>query len=177
MTERLMFKTISGLCLLSGMLFFCVRNDVRLFYVITGSMEPLIPIRSFVVSYRKGIDTVKLGQVIIFNDRDNKRTTAHRVVNMEKQTYITKGDANTYSDRYVVKSEDVLGRVAAVIPLESILSILTHVIFLVLVFTLGVLTRRFLLFLMKYDSSIFGFRFNRGTKKVFHSGKKNPDPD
>ncbi|MFA5776516.1 MAG: signal peptidase I [Patescibacteria group bacterium] len=147
MSKKAVWKTIIGLGTLSGILYYCVQSNVRLFFVITGSMEPLIPTRSFIISKKIGVNEVKKEKVIIFNDQNNKRITAHRVVEIQDGRYVTKGDSNTYGDRYLVKSEDILGQVVGIFPIIDSLYLGMHLIFLVLVLALGVLTKRFLLFL------------------------------
>lgn len=147
MAKKVVWKTIIGLGILSCVLYYCVQSNVRLFFVITGSMEPLIPARSLIVSKRISVDDVNKGKVIIFNDQNNKRVTAHRVVEIQDNRYVTKGDGNTYSDRYLVKSEDILGQVVGIFPIIDPLYLGIHLLFLVSVLALGILLKRFLLFL------------------------------
>lgn len=150
MSSRKIYKLIVGLGVLLGALFCCVQNDVRLFFVVTGSMEPVISAKSLVISKKINVDGVEVGKVIIFNDQENKRITAHRIVAFQEDQYITKGDTNTYKDRYLVKPEDILGQVVVVFPIISLVNIFLQLAFLAPAFTLGVLIRRFLLFLVKY---------------------------
>ena len=147
MTKKAVWKTIIGLGALSGILFYCVQSNVRLFFVITGSMEPLISTKSLIVSKTISVDKVEKGKVIVFNDQNNKRVTAHRVVEIQDGRYVTKGDANDNKDRYLVKPADILGQVVGIFPMIDPLSVIIQIAFLVLVLALGILLKRFLLFL------------------------------
>jgi len=145
MLRKITWKTIIGLGILSSVLCCSVRSDVRIFFVITGSMGPVIPANSFVISKKISAHDVKPGLVIIFSDQNNNRITAHRVVEIQDGRYVTKGDKNTSSDRYLVRSGDVLGQVVGVFPTIDPLYLGTHLLFLVLMLALGVLLKRFLL--------------------------------
>lgn len=147
MSKKVVWKTIIGLGILSCVLYYCLQSNVRMFFVITGSMEPLIPARSLIVSKKISVDEVKEGKVVIFNDENNKRVTAHRVMEIQDGRYITRGDSNTYSDRYLVKSTDILGQVMGIFPIIDPVFIIIQLIFLVLMSALGILLKRFLLFL------------------------------
>ena len=110
-------------------------------------MTPLIPAGSIVLSTKIAADEIKVGKVILFNDQNNKRVTAHRVMEISEGWYVTKGDANTYQDRYLVNSADVIGAVLAVFPLVDPVIVIVQLTYLALTLVLGILLKRFLLFL------------------------------
>ncbi len=85
--------------------------------VYTGSMEPAIPVGSVVVIKPVSPETLTVGDVICFKIGSERSTTVtHRIINITGQGFITKGDANEDPDQWVVKKEDVVGKVIAIIP-------------------------------------------------------------
>lgn len=143
--SKLFLKTFVGLVVLGGLVYYSVQNNVRFFFVVTGSMEPVIPTKSIILSRKISGDTVKAGAVIVFNDQATNHVTAHRVKEVIAEGFVTKGDANEYQDRGLVKSVDLLGEVLLVVPIVDAVSVFTQVGLLILIFMLGVLVRRFLI--------------------------------
>ena len=89
------------------------------YVVVSGSMEPAIPVGSIV--YSEEVDPALLlpGDVIVFVDESRGPTPiTHRVVvnNTDTQTIITKGDANQHRDVNPVTYDNVVGRVKAHVP-------------------------------------------------------------
>ncbi|WP_255151897.1 signal peptidase I [Halorarius halobius] len=82
------------------------------FVVLSGSMEPSIAPGDVVVVAG---GPVAVGDVITFR-RGGDVPTTHRVVEVVDGAYRTKGDANENVDAGLVQPEQVLGRVAFVLP-------------------------------------------------------------
>jgi signal peptidase len=59
-------------------------------------------------------DEVKVGDVIAY--KYGREIIAHRVVNAALEGFVTKGDAMDRPDPWIVKREDVVGRVVACVP-------------------------------------------------------------
>lgn len=91
-----------GLVILSLTLGGLLGQPILLGYVETGSMEPSIsPGDGFVSIPAEITGPIKEGDVVIFRapaDQDQGLTT-HRVVGQTNQGYITKGDANPFTDQ------------------------------------------------------------------------------
>ena len=89
------------------------------YVVVSGSMEPNIPVGSIV--YSKEVDpvTLRTGDVIVFID-DTRGTTpiTHRILVNDTYTHtiITKGDANEKRDAAPVTYDNVIGKVITHIP-------------------------------------------------------------
>ena len=86
------------------------------YVVVSGSMEPNIPVGSIV--YSKEVDPAELqtGDVIVFIDPARGTTPiTHRVVtnNTAAGTIITKGDANEREDVNPVTYDNVIGKVSS----------------------------------------------------------------
>lgn len=87
------------------------------FVVVSGSMEPYIPVGSIV--YTKHETAYAKGDVISFKNA-NDQTVTHRIVEVVKKDtalqYKTRGDANNASDTYLVPSGNVLGKTFFQVP-------------------------------------------------------------
>ncbi len=92
-------------------------GDTRYEPVFTGSMEPAIPVGSIVVIKPANPETLKIGDIICFKiETESATTVTHRIFDITSQGFITKGDANEDPDQWIVKKENVIGKVTAVIP-------------------------------------------------------------
>ena len=88
------------------------------FRVMTGSMEPEIPVDSLIVVKKQGVQELAVGDVISFFSRDPSlmgEVNTHRIVEISEDGgelfFATKGDANNVVDRYITREEDVIGKV------------------------------------------------------------------
>lgn len=84
--------------------------------VSTGSMEPEIKTGSIVLSSLE-IDEINKGDIIVFTSPTNEEITiVHRVMQIEKEEYITKGDNNDNEDDWIVFKSNIKGKVFFTIP-------------------------------------------------------------
>ena len=84
--------------------------------VISGSMEPSIPVDSVIYVHSVDPEEIEVDDVIAFNDGDS--VIAHRVV-VNRATmgeFVTKGDANNAEDPNPVPYEALVGRVELNLP-------------------------------------------------------------
>lgn len=81
--------------------------------VVSGSMEPEIPVGSLVLVKEAEPETVVSGDVIAFYGAADGVVVTHRVVENDKQAgeIITKGDANEQNDMNPVPYRNLIGRV------------------------------------------------------------------
>lgn len=91
----------------------------RAYAIVSGSMEPAIPIGS--VAYAKPLEPEKIqtGDIIVFyGGRNGDAVTTHRVA--ENRTadreFITRGDANADNDMLPRPYESLIGRVEFSVP-------------------------------------------------------------
>lgn len=85
--------------------------------VLSGSMEPTLPVGSVVVVRPQPADQIKPGDVITYTDRDPAslatRVVTHRVVAVEQGpgglSFRTRGDANDTPDLRAIAAGDVHG--------------------------------------------------------------------
>lgn len=82
----------------------------------SGSMMPNIEIADLVivkVIENKTKDSFKINDVITF--KKNNHLITHRIISLDKNNLITKGDANNTEDQ-PIEYEDIIGRVEKIIP-------------------------------------------------------------
>ena len=116
------FCRVVGVVLLVVVIGLCVPVTLprifgfEIYEVVSGSMDPAIPVGS--VLYVKEVDLagVAEGDVIAYQDVDE--VVAHRVVHNRSTLgeFVTKGDANNTEDREPIKYDAVVGRVEQHIP-------------------------------------------------------------
>ena len=156
------FLDIAGTVIMLAALLLCLAlsvprlGGIRSYIVVSGSMEPTIPVGSMV--YSKDVDpaTLQKGDVIVFysteaaspsggGGKNGAIPITHRVVenNTEKGEVITKGDANETTDMSPAAYINIEGKVFAHIPklgrLAAPLSTLQGKIAMVLVILAGFL--------------------------------------
>lgn len=94
-------------------------GGIMLFRVVTGSMEPTIPVGALLVTKQVDIDTIGMNDIICFRTQVSEiwgKIVTHRVVGiMETELggilLETKGDANLVMDGYYVDSTNFVGKV------------------------------------------------------------------
>lgn len=79
----------------------------RLFQVQTGSMEPKIKVNDLIIIKKK--NNYKKNDVVTFIDENNNYVT-HRIIKINKNKIITKGDANNTEDMPINKN-NIIGKV------------------------------------------------------------------
>ncbi len=85
---------------------------------LTGSMEPAIPVHSFIVTEVVDPESLQVGDIITFRSTESKLEGAlntHRITSVYEESgqlmFHTKGDANAVEDSEPVSSINVVGKV------------------------------------------------------------------
>lgn len=110
--------------ILVTVIFLCVPITVprlfgyQIYTVISGSMEPDIPLGSLVYVHERDPETVVEGDVIAYYGNKDGAIITHRVVYNQTvvQNFVTKGDANEREDTIPVSYDRLLGVVVKTIP-------------------------------------------------------------
>lgn len=100
--------------------FFLVSiNQIKIFVITSGSMEPHIPTGSIIFVKPKKFG-YKKGDIITFNLSQEASIVSHRIIAYRSQDghieYQTKGDANDNPDNFFVTFSMIKGHVVLVIP-------------------------------------------------------------
>lgn len=113
---------VAGICILLSIITTCLPVTVprflgyEIYNVVSGSMEPEIPVGSVVYVKAEQPEMISEGEIIAF--WSNETTVIHRVVRNQtvEGIFITKGDANAGEDMNDVPYDAVIGRVCAHYP-------------------------------------------------------------
>ena len=109
-----------------------------LFRVVTGSMEPTLPVGTLLLTEQTDMQDVQMGDIICFQAQESAifgKMMTHRVVGIHTGAdgallFETKGDANLAQDGYLVTQTNFVGKViwytGAGNVLSSILSFVTN---------------------------------------------------
>ncbi|MBQ7500409.1 MAG: signal peptidase I [Clostridia bacterium] len=89
------------------------------FRVVTGSMEPTMPIGTVLVTKKTEIYKIEVGDIVCFKSEETSSfgiIITHRVVKKQSDAYgrvelETKGDANPAADAYYVREKNLIGKV------------------------------------------------------------------
>ena len=112
------------LLLLAAALFVPKFMGMSEYAVLTGSMEPTIPVGSLVYDQEFQESELKVGDVVTYQISEGTLVT-HRVVeiNEEDRTVITQGDANNAEDANPVSYDNIVGVCAFHLPALGYISI------------------------------------------------------
>jgi signal peptidase len=93
--------------------------SIRSFVVLTGSMEPTVPVGSIVYSQKSSTNAYDPGDIISFKNK-NDLTVTHRIAGKKNSKsgmmYQTKGDANNVTDTDSLPEDKVIGKVIFQVP-------------------------------------------------------------
>lgn len=114
---------------------------IRTAVVLTGSMEPTININDFIIV--KKPNNIEINDIVSYNDGKSKNETLHRVISINGNEVITKGDANNTADApininqitgvYIGKIK-ILGSVISFITRPIIFSFIITILFAIIIF-------------------------------------------
>ena len=109
-----------------------------LFRVVTGSMEPEIPVGSLILSKQTDIEQIQIGDIVNFRSKESGMlgmVITHRVIQRYEDRsgnilLETKGDANRYTDGLFVDEDNLIGKTVIYTKegnlMAGILSLLTN---------------------------------------------------
>lgn len=89
---------------------------LRPFYVVTGSMEPIIPSHSLVLGKAVKASDVRVGDIVVYRKKTDIPLLSvciiHRIIGKTHDGgYIFKGDANESQDKNVVYPDQIMFKV------------------------------------------------------------------
>lgn len=116
----------------TGGLRLLLNTDTPIMVVVSGSMRPTININDLIII--QGVDptTLEVGDIIVFKNPNYPDQTCgsghcivHRIIEVESKDpplFRTKGDANYAPDPFLVKGENIVGKVILIIPQVGIIT-------------------------------------------------------
>jgi len=111
-----MTKTVKIISIFTGviaLLVFFLKSNIKLFIVLSGSMEPVIKTGSLI--FTKPESVYKQGDIVTFNDSQSNIPTTHRITEINN-LITTKGDANNISDFQKITKDKIIGKTFFSIP-------------------------------------------------------------
>ena len=109
--------TLAIILLLVLMLYFgslFLSADLQFITVVSGSMSPMIKAGDVILISKVKLEEIKEQDIITF--RKGKTLITHRIIEIENNSFKTKGDANEDSDIELVKAGQVVGKVILIFP-------------------------------------------------------------
>lgn len=88
-----------------------IFNKVGVAVVVSNSMEPILSVNDLIVTKKQ--DSYSVGDVVVY--KSNNELIIHRIVRMEQEKIITKGDANDYEDK-PINLNKICGKLSFSIP-------------------------------------------------------------
>jgi signal peptidase I len=95
----------------------------RSFVVLSGSMEPALPVGSIVLTYSQA--NYGLGDVVTFNNSSGQ-TVTHRIVSNSAPNFRVAGDANSYPDAQLVPQSRIIGKAVFDLPYLGFIAGILH---------------------------------------------------
>lgn len=112
------------LLILAGILFLPRLAGCQEFAVLSGSMEPTIPVGSLVCDKKPDVSALKVGDIVTYQLSGDTLVT-HRIIEIDdfSQNVTTQGDANNVADGSPVPYSNIIGVYAFHVPYLGYLSI------------------------------------------------------
>ncbi len=79
--------------------------------VVSGSMEPEIEVGDIIFFKDYNYEELEVDDIIIFYNPEEEKNICHRVKEITEEGIITKGDNNMFEDSFIVKEEDLIGKI------------------------------------------------------------------
>lgn len=76
--------------------------------VISGSMEPTLKVGGILYYEKINIDEFDEGDILVYQTKEH--IISHRIMDINENGFITKGDINNSVDNYLVSDEQILGK-------------------------------------------------------------------
>ena len=115
---------IAALISLAAVLIIPILTGHKSMAVLSGSMEPKIPVGSVCYAKAIDVDNLKIGDIVTYRLSGDTMVT-HRIIKIDsdKKQITTKGDANDTEDASPVRFDDIVGRINFHIPYLGYVSI------------------------------------------------------
>ena len=131
-TAKISLEIFFGLIAVAFVAFFIMSKvsaspvfvfDRTAMWVMTESMDPTIPPKTYILVEKATADDVEVGDIIVFRSTDPRiygEYNTHRVINKTGNVFVTKGDHNGADDgEYSAKAENIIGRYVKDLPVMT----------------------------------------------------------
>jgi len=90
------------------------KNGIQHYYCLGPSMNPSLKAGDFLTLAPYGDCRLRRGDVVIFRPPGQNRLIAHRIISIGNKKLKARGDNNSRTDPWILRPEDILGRVIRV---------------------------------------------------------------
>src|SRR3989344_2951443 len=80
----------------------------------THSMSPTFTCNDELYGFKPAKDEIAVGDIVIYTNREERRNILHRVIGIEGEYYIMKGDNNEQVDDYTPTYDDIIFKIARI---------------------------------------------------------------
>lgn len=108
-------------------------GDFAFCNVLTGSMSPTINPGSLIVVKEIDQNSIKVDDIVTMVTEGTSSVVTHRIVEINNNEYVTKGDANDTNDSFYVNYDMIVGKVILTMPaVGKVMSFIQENIYFVL---------------------------------------------
>jgi hypothetical protein len=112
--KKNLLATVAAIIIVVAFLPASLGGLVGYYYVVSGSMEPLIPVGSLIITHPAWLRPPRIGDVVVYRS-DSLGLIAHRLVGFEDGEYVLRADVGGYVEK--VWPGRVIGVAVVIIPL------------------------------------------------------------
>jgi signal peptidase I len=94
---------------------FATGTSMPIVSVVSDSMEPILHRGDLL--FVTGADDFQVNDIVIYQRSDVQYTIVHRIIEIQEDGYVIKGDNNPVPDAGIVKQEQIIGKVLFAVPL------------------------------------------------------------
>jgi signal peptidase I len=94
---------------------FATGTSMPIVSVVSESMEPILHRGDLL--FVTGADDFQVNDIVIYQRSEVQYTIVHRIIEVQEDGYVIKGDNNPVPDAGVVKQEQIVGKVLFAVPL------------------------------------------------------------
>ncbi len=94
---------------------FATGTSMPIVSVVSDSMEPILHRGDLL--FVTGAGDFQVNDIVIYQRSDVQYTIVHRIIEVQEDGYIIKGDNNPVPDSGIVKKEQIIGKVLFAVPL------------------------------------------------------------
>lgn len=115
------FKILSWVIMFFSIVFLLVTAPILLgnkpILILSGSMEPNYPVGCITYYKKVPFESIAVGDAVTFEMASGGELATHRIteINMERRSFVTKGDANPSADPNPLSYERVVGKTSRVV--------------------------------------------------------------
>ena len=106
--ENILLKLIYSLIIVYLIVFVPILWKYYPLIIVSGSMEPKLKVGGILYYHKIDSNNYDVNDILVYKTK--KHIISHRIISKDKDSFMTKGDANKNIDKSIVKKEQILGK-------------------------------------------------------------------